>query len=104
MKRWRFETTQNPGSPVAQHLKYMNNFRFNEDSEASIHYLKPGQWVVLDYTLKADGHPTDIKVADQSGPDLPVGKAVEQLKNTALSPVVENGVAVEKQHLHMKIE
>ncbi len=104
MKRWKFETTETLDAPVAQHLKYMINFRFREDSEASVHYLKPGQWILLDYTLKADGHPTDIKVADQSGPDLPVGKAVEQLKNTALAPFVENGVAVEKQHLRLRVE
>jgi len=104
MKRWKFETRQELGAPVAQHLKYMINFRFHDEDEKDVHYLKPGQWIVLDYTLTADGHAKDIKLVEQSEPGLPVDKAAEQLKDTKLNPIVENGVAVEKEHLRMRIE
>jgi hypothetical protein len=35
---------------------------------------------------------------------LPTGKAVGQLRETKLNPIVENGVPVEKQHLRVKID
>jgi TonB family protein len=104
IKSWRFETTASLGLPVAQHMYYMMNFRMNNINAKDLHYLKPGQWIVLEYTLTTDGRPKDIKVAEQSEPGLPLGKAVEQLRETKLNPIVENGVPVEKQHLRIKIK
>lgn len=104
MKRWRFETPAELGAPVAQHIKYMVNFRITGDREANIHYLKPGQWIELEYTLSANGRAKDIKVIDQSQPDLPTGKAVEQMRAMKFAPIIENGVAVEKQHMKIRVD
>jgi TonB family protein len=104
IKYWRFETTKSLGVPVAEHMYYRMNFRISGENERDLRYLKPGQWIELEYTLKADGRPTDIKIAGESEPGLPTGKAVEQLKKTKLNPVIENGVPVDKQHMKMKID
>jgi TonB family protein len=104
IKSWKFETSVGAGVPVAQHMYYMLSFRMDNMSAKDLHYLKPGQWIVLDFTLPADGHPKDITVAGQSEPGLPTGKAVGQLRETTLNPIVENGVPVEKQHLRVKID
>jgi TonB family protein len=104
IKFWRFETAETLGVPVPQRMHYRMSYRISSANANDLHYLKPGQWVVLDYTLATDGHPKDIKVAEQSEPGLPVAKAVKQLQDTKLSPVTENGVPVEKQHLRIKID
>jgi len=103
VRRWRFETPAELGAPVAQHIKYMFSFRIMGDREADAHYLKPGQWIELEYTLSAEGRPKDIKVSGQSQPDLPTDKAVEQMRKMKFAPIFENGVAVERQHLKIRI-
>jgi TonB family protein len=104
IKSWRFETTASVGVPVAQHMYYKMSFQMTNVNAKELHYLKPGQWIVLEYTLTTDGHPKDIKIAEQSEPDLPIGKAVHQLSQTKFNPIVENGIPVEKQHLRVKID
>ena len=54
--------------------------------------------------MAADGVLGGVKVVDQSEPNLPVDAAIQQLERSSLAPIVENGVAVEKQHLKMKID
>jgi len=103
VKRWKFETVAELGAPVADHIKYMINFRMAGSREADVHYLKPGQWIELEYTLSPEGRPKDVKVVGQSQPDLPTDKAVEQMKSMKFAPIFENGVAVEKQHLKIRI-
>jgi len=104
IKRWKFETAAELGAPVAGHIKYKISFRMSGIPEADLHYLKPGQWIELEYTLSAEGRPKDVKVLDQSQPDLPTQRAVHQLNEMKFAPIVENGVAVEQQHLKIKID
>ena len=71
-------------------------FRFDGTPQNEISYLKPGQWVKLQFTRSATGRATDIKVVDQSSPDVPTWRAVEQLRLTTLAPATENGRPVEQ--------
>jgi TonB family protein len=104
VKQWKFETSAQLGVPVSQHVKYKFDFRFPGQAERDVHYLKPGQWIELDYTMTVDGRAKDITLVAQSQPDLPVYKAVHQLKEMKFDPIVQNGVAVEKQHVKIKIQ
>ena len=103
VRRWKFETVAELGAPVADHIKYMINFRMEGSREADIHYLKPGQWIELEYTLTPEGRTKDVRVVGQSEPDVPTDKAIEQMKSMKFAPIFENGVAVEKQHLKIRI-
>lgn len=103
IKHWTFETAAGTGVPIAEHMYYKFNFRMSGVPESAVHYLKPGQWIKLDYTMTTDGRAKDIAVVEQSEPGLPTSKAVEQLKLIRFSPILENGVPVEKQHLQIKI-
>jgi TonB family protein len=104
IKRWRFETREQVGAPMAQHLKYMFNYRIQGQTDREVHYLRRGQWIELEYTLTAEGRAKDIKVVGQSEPDLPLRKAVEQLEKMKFQPIMENGVAVETPHMKIKID
>lgn len=104
VKRWRFESREEIGAEMAHHLYYTFNYRIQGQSDRELHYLRPGQWIELEYTLMADGRTKDVKVTDQSEPDLPTKKAVEQLKEMKLQPIIENGVAVETPHMKIRVQ
>jgi len=104
LKHWRFETRDQVGAAMAKHLYYTFNFRIQGQSDQELHYLRPGQWIEMEYTLMADGRTKDVKVIDQSEPDLPTKKAVEQLKEMKLQPVTQNGVPVEMPHMKIRVQ
>jgi len=95
IKKWRYEPAQTRDGPVAANVNYTFKYLI---SGTKTQYLKLGQWIKLDYTLQSNGRPKDITVISQSEPDLPVDKAVHQLKEMKFSPVIENGQPVEKLH------
>jgi TonB family protein len=92
--KWQFEPLQTLGGPAASRMYYAFIFR----GQGTTHYLQKGQWVKLDYTLQTDGRARDIVVIGQSESDVPVKKAIEQLKNMRFAPVTQNGVPVEVPH------
>jgi TonB family protein len=63
-------------------------FRFDNFNPPTLHYLRPGQWIKLDYTLTAKGRAADIVVADKVAPEASVGKAIDQLRHTTFSPLI----------------
>jgi len=104
IKGWRYEPAKDVGGPVASEGRMMFNYRMEGQSQRDTHYLKPGQWVNLEFTLTVSGSPKDVKVVGQSDPDLPTGRAVEQIKHMHFAPIIENGVPVEKEHQLVKID
>jgi TonB family protein len=100
LKRWTFEP---PVGPVSDRSHFMFRYLFADVPQSRMHYMKPGQWVSLEYTLSTAGRATDIKLVDKSDSDVDAGKAADQLRKMGFAPVVENGVPVEKQHLRIRI-
>ncbi len=78
-----------------QHFAQIN-FRFDGVSDHEGHYLKPGQWIRLRYTLTAEGRTKDVEVVAKSDPSIPSRGALLQLEQTQLAPILENGRGVEK--------
>jgi TonB family protein len=103
-EKWKFEPRAEIGAPFSQHLYYRFNFRIHGDDDRQTKYLRPGQWIVLEYTETKEGLAKNIKVVDQSQPDLPTRKAVEQLRYMKFNPILENGVPVEREHVRVKIQ
>ena len=95
VKKWVFEPARFAGDPVATKVHYNFNFRFKDVPEKENHYLKAGDWIKLDFTLLANGHTSDVVVVDQSSPDLPRRKAVDQIKGTIFEPIMKNGHAID---------
>jgi len=92
----RYKVETDPLLNQAHHHSLHLSYRLQGVSETEVHYLKPGQWVKLQYTLTAQGHARQIKVLATSPPTLFPKRAIEQLRDMTLQPVIENGVAIEK--------
>jgi TonB family protein len=104
VEQWKFESRAEVGAAMTDHLYYRFNFRLQGETEKDVHYLRPGQWIIVDFTQTKDGHAKDIKVVEQSQPDLPTRKAIEQMRNMKFTPILENGVPIEKEHVQVKIQ
>ena len=98
--KWKFEP---PVGPVSNTAHTLVRYLMRDVPISQTHYMKPGQWVSLEYTLTTTGRATDIKVIGKSDPDVSAAKAVEQLSKTGFAPITENGVPVEKPHQTVRI-
>ena len=78
-------------------------FRFYNTNEREVHYLQPGQWIKFRYTLSRQGRAQDVEVIGKSDQSLNASIALLQLKQTAFSPVLENGLPIEKPGLTIAI-
>jgi len=90
---WKFEPPLSAGKPTSVAMYYRLNF---SQRGANFTYLKPSQWVTVQYTLQANGTTKDIKAIAQSDEGASTSKAVRQVAQTRFPPIVENGQAVEK--------
>jgi TonB family protein len=71
-------------------------FRFPGVARSDMSYLKPGEWIKLRFTRTTAGRARNIEVIGQSSPDVPTRKAIEQLRETTLTPAIENGHPIEQ--------
>ena len=102
----RLATYKPEADPALNHRRrhYANiAFRFEHLPNSDVHYLKPGQWIRLRYTLTPQGRAKDVEVMAKSDPSILARAALLQLRETQFAPVLENGRPVEKTHLVIAI-
>jgi protein TonB len=97
LPRWKYEPALFQGKPISIPLYYEFTFLQSGQNRRQISYLKPGQWVTVQYTLRPDGTTREVKAIAQSDDDVSSSKAVRQVEQMHFAPIVENAKAVEKQ-------
>jgi TonB family protein len=103
LKMWTFEPARSPSGPIAMPAYYAINFRMRGQAEALLHYMKAGQWIRLRFTLTERGYAKDVEVIEKSDDSVDERQAKQQLLETRMSPIVENGQAVEKPDQEIRI-
>lgn len=94
VRTWTFLPVKGPNGPEESPAFYRFSFKLDGVHESERHYLKAHQWVRLKYTLTDKGTATDVEVVGTSEPDISTGRAVAQLRNTQLAPIVVDGKPV----------
>ncbi len=83
----RRATYKPEADPVLNHrrIHYTNvNYRFQNVPDPEVHYLKPGQWIKLRYTLTAKGRAKDVEVIAKSDSSVLSRGALLQLTRVFL--------------------
>lgn len=91
VRTWTFLPVKGPNGPEESPAFYRFSFKLDGVHESERHYLKAHQWIRLKYTLTDKGTATDIEVIGTSEPGMQTRRAIEQLRNTQLAPIVVNG-------------
>lgn len=79
------------------------NFVGLQQMPLRLNYLRPGQWVDLNYTLSDDGVPEDVRVIAQSDPEIQKRFAIQQVRFSRLAPAVADGRPVEVPDQHLRL-